>query len=238
MPLNISGSLINSSDIKVLGTTNIIQRGLNLYLDASNTASYAGSGTSWYDLSGNVNNGVLTNGPTYDSNNGGSITLDGVNDNIIIPAKSIPTGTQITFCVWNYGYVRQSSSIIEARDSTGNRTINVHLTWGDGNIYFDCGGDRLYQYASDSDFYGWRYWCFTKNTTTGMMGIYRNGILWASSTGNVGTIVTTTTVRIGSYAIDTTFHPGKVGNVKIYNRELSSSEILQNYNIQKARFGL
>jgi hypothetical protein len=53
---------------------------LQLYLDAGNASSYPGSGTAWTDLSGNSRNGTLTNGPTYSSDNGGSIVFDGSND--------------------------------------------------------------------------------------------------------------------------------------------------------------
>ena len=58
----------------------IVRDSLLLYLDAANTKSYPGSGTTWYDLSGNNKNPTLTNGPTFNSDNLGSIVLDGTND--------------------------------------------------------------------------------------------------------------------------------------------------------------
>jgi hypothetical protein len=238
MPINISGTTISGSTILQLSTTNIIKRGLVLHLDVASTNSYPGSGTSWYDLSGNVYNGTLNNGPTYSSTNNGYLSFNGSNQNVTLPAASIPYGNQISFCVWNYGIQSIASSVIECRDSGGGRTINVHLPWSNNTIYFDCGNDRLQQAVSDAEYMGWRYWCFTKNVSTGTMVIYRNGSVWASSTGNVGTITTTTAARLCSYAIDTTYHNGYLGNVQIYNRTLSSTEVTQNYNIQKGRFGL
>jgi hypothetical protein len=62
----------------------IITNGLVLCLDAANTKSYSGVGTTWYDLSGNGNNGTLTNGPTYSDEKGGSIVFDGTNDTLVI----------------------------------------------------------------------------------------------------------------------------------------------------------
>ena len=59
---------------------NIVTDVLVLCLDAANRRSYPGSGNSWLDLSGNGNNGTLTNGPTYSSANGGSLVFDGVDD--------------------------------------------------------------------------------------------------------------------------------------------------------------
>lgn len=238
MPLNISGTTISGSTISTLPTTNIVRRGLVLHLDAGSTNSYSGSGNIWFDLSGNVYNGTLNNGPTYSSNNNGYLSFNGSNQNVTLPPTSIPSGNQISFCVWNYGITSTSSSVIECRDSTGERTINVHLPWAGNTIYFDCGQNRLYQYVSDSEYLGWHYWCFTKNVSTGTMVIHRNGSVWASSTGNVGTINTTTVGRLCSYAVDTTYHNGYLGNVQIYNRQLSTAEVSQNYNIQKSRFGL
>ena len=58
-----------------VNTSNLV-----VYLDAGETTSYSGSGTTWNDLSGNGNNFTLTNGPTYTSSDGGAIVFDGTND--------------------------------------------------------------------------------------------------------------------------------------------------------------
>ena len=75
---------------------NIIKDGLVLTLDASSQRSYPGSGTTWYDLSGNGNNGTLTNGPTFDSGNGGSIVFDGTNDYVNGPTTNSVIGNNIS----------------------------------------------------------------------------------------------------------------------------------------------
>ena len=71
----------------VHGAGQIVVNGLVLYLDAASPRSYPGTGTAWTDLSGNGNNGTLTNGPTYSSANGGSIVFDGVNDYVLTPVN-------------------------------------------------------------------------------------------------------------------------------------------------------
>ncbi len=85
----------------------IVQSGLVLNLDAGNTNSYPGSGTAWTDLSGNGNNGTLTNGPTYSSDDGGAIVFDGTNDYATIdPQNSTTNGlyfggaTSISVSTW------------------------------------------------------------------------------------------------------------------------------------------
>ena len=71
----------------------IVTDGLVLCLDAANTKSYPGSGTTWTDISGRGNNGTLTNGPTFSSDDGGSIVVDGSNDFILTPRV---TGTGLS----------------------------------------------------------------------------------------------------------------------------------------------
>ena len=62
----------------------IVTNGLILYLDAANANSFVSGSTIWNDLSRGGYNGVLTNGPTFNSGNGGSIVFDGINDYISI----------------------------------------------------------------------------------------------------------------------------------------------------------
>ena len=61
----------------------IVTDGLVLCLDAANSRSYPKTGTTWTDRSTSGNNGTLTNGPTFDTNNGGSIVFDGSNDSVV-----------------------------------------------------------------------------------------------------------------------------------------------------------
>ena len=70
----------------------IVTSGLVLSLDAADKNSYPGSGTTWADLSGNTNNGTLTNGPTFSSANQGSIVFDGVDDSCILPLTNTIIG--------------------------------------------------------------------------------------------------------------------------------------------------
>ena len=91
-----------------LGGPNIITNGLVLALDAANTKSYVSGSTVWRDLSGNNNSGSLTNGPTFNSANGGSIVFDGVDDycvnslsNGFTAAMTIITIAKSTNSTWN-----------------------------------------------------------------------------------------------------------------------------------------
>ena len=72
-------------------SSNIIVDGLILHLDAGNSSSYSGSGTTWTDLSGEGNNGTLVNGTSYTSDDGGSLVFDGTNDYVNLGAVQINT---------------------------------------------------------------------------------------------------------------------------------------------------
>jgi hypothetical protein len=81
----------------------IVTDGLVLYLDAANTRSYPGTGTTWSDLSRGGNNGSLINGPTFNSANGGSIVFDGSNDYVDCGnIDDIKNASQVSISIWTY----------------------------------------------------------------------------------------------------------------------------------------
>ena len=219
----------------------IITDGLVLALDAGNTKSYPGSGTSWSDLSGQGNTGTLTNGPTYSSADGGSIVFDGSNDSATLPTLDI-AGNELTFSVWNYGIEAKTSSIIYLEDSGNHRMLNVHLPWNNRVVYFDKGGnnyDRINKTATNVEYQGWHHWAFTANASTGSMKIYLDSALWHSGTGHTKTFtnITGSVKKIGKSHLNQ-WHRGYISNLQLYKKELSQAEVLQNYNALKGRFGI
>ena len=218
----------------------IVTDGLVLHLDAANTKSYSGSGTDWKDLSGKDNDTTLVNSPTYSSNNAGYFNFDGSNDSVTLPTLDV-AGNELTFSVWNYGIQAKSSSIIYLADSGNHRMLNVHLPWGNNSVYFDKGGsgyDRIFKTATNSEYQGWHHWAFTANASTGSMKIYLDGSLWHSVTGKTKTFtnITGTTKNIGKTG-GNQYHRGYISNAQIYKKELSLSEVKQNYDALKWRYG-
>jgi hypothetical protein len=221
----------------------IITDGLVLCLDAGNIKSYPGSGNTWIDLSGNGNDGTLTNGPTFNSDNKGSIIFDGVNDYVTLPVSTIPVGNEITFCLWNYGTTNSLGSVVHFPGTTP-RIFNIHLPYTDNILYFDAGDgtgtianyDRISKSAA-GQYQGWVYWCFTKNAVSGVMNVYRNGILWHTGTGKTKTIGTPSsngTIGQGPNG----FHSSYISNASFYSRELSAAEIQQNFQATRGRYGI
>jgi len=223
-------------------SSKIISDGLVLYLDAANTRSYPGSGVSWKDLSRSVNNGSLVGSPTFNSSNGGTIVFDGINNFVSVPdSNSWDFTNSLTIECWVY---------VNSYDPGG--VMFLHQQNG-----LNPGGFELWVQGTTNVIR------FNKNTTTSIIvssGVFATG-KWnhvvVTIDGTVGIIYLNTVVvgststatlpdnvagqlRIGSYA-NTGFYElnGRLSCLRIYkDKALTSSEVIQNYNATKSRFGL
>jgi len=177
----------------------------------------------------------------------GKLVMDGTNDYLTIPTTSFPAGAFFTaeFFISDYGnsWGRNTMFLYGMSSSDTAQQINIHLPWGNGSIYWDCGnnndgglGDRLSGSISQADFTATKHWVFVKNAITGSMKIYRNGTLWISSTGNTKSIGGITSARLFNHSTNTSYPwGGTCESVKFYNKELTSDEIFINYSAYKNR---
>ena len=116
------------------GGPNIVEDNLVFHVDAANTRSYPGSGTTWTDLSGNGNNATI-NGATFNSGNGGYFIMDGSNDYITLGTQLNSTiapnseDNDVTFSFWvNLDDVTADQTIFSNPKKIGNIPI---LLWYD-----------------------------------------------------------------------------------------------------------
>ena len=217
--------------------------GLVLYLDAANPKSYPGTGTVWSDLSGNSNNGALTNSPTFNSNNGGNFIFDGVNDYVSRAYNSsFDIRTGITFHVTlkrNSVYNQNSDCFILSRPPSWYFYDAYNSGYIRGDVYIDgirkgaCSAFLPY----DNQWYTINY---TYNSFTGVAVMYRNGNIVSSVqlTGLSNYLIDYSASNFSTIFLDNLGKSYYVSNLILYNRALSSQEILQNYNATKGRFGL
>jgi hypothetical protein len=224
-----------------IGGSNIVRSGLVLHLDAANPKSYVNGSTSWFDLSGNGNTGTLTNGPTFNSANGGSIVFDGVND--YTSTTALFNINSATWCAWirpdNLGLSGlYSRRILHQSDNSGNREIN--LSHSNGNIVWYGYGASSYIWNLTSLSININMWHHVVGTYDGSYAyLYVNGLLKANTsyTGTVGTA--TVPLSIGKVGFSNIgYYSGHISNILIHNRALTASEVLQNYNATKSRFNL
>ena len=217
-----------------LAAAGIVTSGLALHLDAGNTASYPGTGTTWTDLSGNGNTGTLTNGPTYSSANGGSIVFDGGNDYAPIGTSSFPFGASAgTISLW-----AKTDTI-----TGGFRSLVAYGTVGVPKARFMAIENTTYffgGYGSDITATG-----VPLNTWFNMSGVYTgtnallyvNGALVAGPTAKTWNTISSV-ATIGRQLENTAYWDGNLSQLCVYNKALSATEVLQNYYALRGRYGL
>jgi len=203
----------------------IVTSGLVLCLDAANTKSYPGTGTTWTDLSGNGNNGTLVNSPTF---SGGVFTFDGSTNYINVSGVNFATGTSTIMGAARYNGATRGRII----NGLNNNWLMGHWASTTENYYAEGWVSAVSSGTSDTN---WRIMTSTSNTTSPSYSLYVNGTLSVSNTnGTAGP----NGLRIGAYGGSGEFSTGQCGFVLAYNRILTAAEILQNYNATKSRFGL
>lgn len=222
----------------------IVTNGLVLYFDAANTKSYVSGSTIWNDISRGGNNGTLINGPTFNSANGGSVVFDGSNDYVTCPLsstiQSINTNNSLTIST----FIKVASSD-QYRDFVGVNKISGNnpfvLRVSNANVYFfdwEIGGVRAQSIYPGTTSNILNKWVQLTATIGGnSVKIYLNGVQVGTTvtvSGNIKTIDSGFQIGVLGYS----FFFGSVSTTQLYNRALSSEEILQNYNAVKTRFGL
>lgn len=211
---------------------------LILSLDAANIKSYIGSGTSWNDLSGNNNNSVLSNGPTFTGSFGGSIIFDGTNDTADI--STIDLRTSFTYECWVNMNVLNGFSFLGQGSTSANNGLHIWNT-SDTSLRFGMFGNDTDVNSLTSSTNTWYHYVFTYNHSSPYTkNIYRNAVKQTTAEQQGQSQYTGTgTLRIAAiYSSGGSYANGRFAMARIYNRILADTEILQNYNSNKSRFGL
>ena len=229
---------------------NLINDNLVLCLDASNTQSYPGSGTTWTDISDKGNNGTLANGAAFDSGNKGSINLDGTNDAITVGySESLELGNGIISCeAWFYiDAIDDGFPVIVKRGNGASNndrpyTLGLHTDGYMRWILTDNGsGLTVCDTAVIFEAGNWYHVVGTHDNSNAK--IYLNGIEVKSVSSSISVLETSnhnTPTRIGWRHTNSgvIYGNGKVAVARIYSKALTAIEVLQNYNAYKGRFGL
>jgi hypothetical protein len=228
---------------------NIVTNGLVLNLDAGNIVSYGGTGTTWSDLTNTTTGATLTNGPTYNTSNGGSIVFDGTDDyvtgfNEISINNSQPFSVDIWFNLTSF--LDAYPSLIQLKTNTA---YGWNLTLSQSSSYLGI------TFGSTSS------WSTVKTDNVPTVGVWNHIILTynglgATTISNYKTYLNTVEQTLSSAGGFTTNQQanyigttngatrgiddfyGKISNVKIYNKVLTQLEVIQNFNAHKSRYGL
>lgn len=221
----------------------IVRDGLVMYLDAANVKSYPGSGTTWTDLSGNGIAATLGTDVSYNAANKGSMLLGSLN-----------TEGEITFSRDNFIFGSNDFSINICANPTAIESLDTLYEMGyytDG-ILFRPNGAQLEVYMGFSLTGGgqrsythsrlvgrWDYYTLTRKS--GIVKVYINGIQIGTDWTNTAslTLNATTICRIGSSShTGSQRWNGYINNFKIYNRAITETEVKQNFEAIRGRYGI
>ena len=238
MPVNLGGNEINSLGVKLLNDTQFVKTNLTYLWDAGLTSSYPGSGTSWFEwVDPSARTGTFTNGPTFSTLGGGSVLFDGSND-------------YIEFSTFALGDPPWSVSFwIRTASATGG--LFSHYSGGPVFNGFNVDSGRM-QYVYYNNL-GWNY---APTSTTSV-----NNNTWQYLTYSTGASGTSTFTYYLNGTADGTFTPagngvsggamgsigslwgfnyfnGYIAHVSVHRAQLTTTQILQNYNSTRQRFGV
>ena len=217
----------------------IVTDGLVLALDAGNTKSYPGSGTAWTDLSGKGNNGTLTNGPTFDSGNGGSIVFDGTDDVINCGSSddfAFGTG-DFTIEVWcnpdTFGFDR---GIISISPDGGSASTTWQIRYNNQNVRWSYSGSSVITSSSSVSAGEWTQIVATRSGTA--LTLYINTVSEGTGTSSAN-LSDNEILKIGVNRFGDDHFDGKIPIVRLYKgKALTQQEIQQNYNAHRGRYGI
>lgn len=228
----------------------IVSNGLVLNLDASYTPSYTSSGTTWYDLAYSGNNGTLTNGPTFSSANGGSIVFDGTNDYVIIPSS---TTLNITSTITLESWIKSTALanvihgdgiLSKGKSSDGNSGVYETLILQNGSfsntpLFRLRIGSSTPIYNPNTPLTLNQIYHFVSTYDGSTIRIYINGVQSGSglsATGNIETNTQDLTIGVRYDRLNDSYFNGNIYLNRIYNRALTATEVLQNYQATFPRF--
>ena len=212
----------------------IVTDGLVLNLDAGFTPSYPKTGTTWYDVSSSGSNGTLINGPTFNSANGDSIVFDGVDDYVTIAGATLNNGS--TLEMWFKQTTNKQVELLKYGTGTID-TPGCHAVYYVPNT-LRClnfiNGTRTFVSITHTINLGDSTWrqlllSYTGDLTGGTASLYINGQLITSASA---TSINSSFDGPGFSSNSSYAFPGNVSTLRVYNRGLSATEALQNYNAQ------
>jgi len=217
----------------------IVTDGLVLALDAGDIKSYPGTGTTWKDRSGNNLNGTLLNSRTFSSTNKGDFSFDATNESVSIAETSILNLQTYTYAFWIKRTQAQNANWLQIlQRSTSSRNPGIWFYINEVNrLHFSIhltGGSMPSVNPGGYELNEWHYFTASVEYTgsnTIMKG-YTDGVYNSSYTGGDDPPrLGTGSSFVGKYGLH-------IANLKIYNRALDQTEIVQNYNATKSRFEL
>lgn len=233
----------NYDALKHVYNPELVTDGLLLRLDANDSYSYPGSGATWSDISGNENNMILKNSPTYVSSSISYFDFNGTTQYAQGTGITVPT-TAYTKSVWFWIDAYADNNIVSGGNGTGGHfmfmgssSFTKIFVGHQNQVPSQAANFLAYQSTASISLNTWYNVTVTFNTTNGFK-IYINGQLDSSHNMTLAHLGSGTT-NLGSYADSGgNYLNGRISKVYTYNRVLDANEVLQNFNADRTTFGI
>ena len=228
----------------------IVTDNLVFCLDAANTKSYPGSGSTWYDLKNGGYNAIKS-GPSWSNTNSGVFTYDGTDDRVTFDKAAFTLGSTFTIEIW-YRYTSSEGNVFangglftQGADGDWNTSVgsNKGLVLGANDIVYHTGSAQVWQsYTNVPSQNNWHQFVFTLDSGTGKVLI--DGA--SSEIYSATNFQSTYSNANGLYGIGladkySSYRGEFIGDIsifRVYNAVLTTSEIQQNFNALRGRFGI
>jgi hypothetical protein len=251
MAFNINGDIFSTLDANIVSSTNVVDSGLILHLNATDGNSYDGAGGStWYDLTANGYNGTLVNSPTFSTSYVSNFAFNYSNNYVTTTGMANYAYTNgVTMCVWhkNGGGTGAYRGVV-TNGISGDRIGGFEFRYGRENYYGGTNnGTSLYFNITNSagtttgittyaPLSQWHFYSATYDNTT--LKTYVDGGLFTSaahaSGGQLKTESGSTIIGVSPGTAE--YLDGNLSIVMIYNRALTAKEIIQNYQATRSKF--
>lgn len=217
----------------------LVSSNLTLHIDAGNPSSYSGSGSTWTDIAGTADNITLVGSPSYTSGTPAYFTFNGSSQYGTGSASDILPSTEYTKFIWFYLNAYSDNNLLSSTSGGhfmffGSSTSTMYC----GHTNWTSLGYTFISYPSNATFNlnTWYNAALTFSTTNGMT-LYINGVQDSTFTGTKAAHGGNGSTNIATFGGGNLLN-GRISQALCYNRELTASEILQNYNSTKSKFGL
>ena len=236
----------------------IVTSGLTLYYNAADPSSYPGTGASWYDLTVGATTGSIQNNPTYNTAQGGYFSLNGTNNRVQSPSNDYTNFTSsFTIHTWMYPTalptVGNIQSLVNKYDNTpvqgfpsGGYDLRILNSAGPTIFSLALNGSGSGQSTTVETNYAFSnntWYCLTAvyDKSISKIILYVNAVQATSGSNTIDPKPNGKLLNIGAFGFYTTsgtdlgrYFNGGIANILLYNRVLSPSEILSNFNAQSA----
>ena len=229
----------NASRKRYLPEENIVKNGLVLNIDASNPSSYSGAGTSAFDLSGFGNTATLVNGTGFGTTGGGTFVFDSTDDYISMGTSSSVKPTQLSLACFFKINAINAPNVIVGKQGPSSGAASYALVVQSGLLNFRISNSSGTEYNASTSFSNTSSYNYAVGTYDGSnLRLYLNGASVGNSSVSISIAYSDSYSLLMGYYANAFATNMNIGSMQLYNRALSATEVMQNFNAMRERYNI